>query len=490
MAVAYKSAGAGAGTETTGAQLALACPSVVAANDILIAHVIWLNITSAPVDPSGWDLLYGPANLGTGTAVGRAWVYGRLADGTEDGTTINFGTAGGTAGRYGRIYSFDGYAAGTLADVVPAASFSDIPSEDDPPGPTVTTTVTGALAVGLLAQDDNNTVGAWTGMSGGTWTRPVSQFTSTSIGAQGCMCAVNIATPTADPGTISGGAVTTSADEGSSIGFEIRPNAPAVQMDAAGASETDTAGTPTLTTAVILESAGATETDTAGSATLITDITLNVAGAVETDESGAATLVINVTLNSAGATEMDQAGSATLTTAVVLESAGAGETDTAGAATLDTAAVLDVIGAVESDSAGTVVLSTPVTINIGGTTETEAAGSTTLTTAVLIDLAGVQETDTAGTVLLTSDTLLNATGAAEADTAGSATLVSTVVVSVAGAVESDQAGAVVLVTVSGPIAPGRTTSNVRLPHLIKRVIRPTVRTGRRFSRRNSRRRGG
>lgn len=244
MAIAYKSAGAGGGTETSGAQLALACPAVVAANDILIAHVIWLDITSAPTDPSGWDLLYGPADLGTGTPVGRSWVYGRLADGTEDGTTINFGTAGGTAGRYGRIYSFDGYVSGTIDDVVPAASFSDIPSEDDPPGPTVTTTVAGALAIGLLAQDDNNTVGAWTGMSGGTWTRPVAQFTSTSLGAQGCMCAVNVATPTADPGTISGGGVTTVADEGSSIGFEIRPNvAPPKEGDGAVAVAVAVAGT-------------------------------------------------------------------------------------------------------------------------------------------------------------------------------------------------------------------------------------------------------
>jgi hypothetical protein len=226
MAIAFKSQGDGAGTESSGVSLDLACPATVDANDILIAHVIHLNITTAPSTPADWTLLYGPADLGTGTAVGRAWVFGKLAAGTEDGATIGFGTDGGTSGRYGRIYSFDGYVSGTLAEIVPASSFSDTPSEDDPPAPSVTTTVAGGLAVGLVAQDDNNNVSVWTGMSGGTWAIAVAQFTSTTIGAQGCMCQLEVATPTADPGTITGGTVATAADEGSSIGFAILPEPP------------------------------------------------------------------------------------------------------------------------------------------------------------------------------------------------------------------------------------------------------------------------
>jgi len=229
MPIAYKSAGAGGGTETTGAQLALACPATVDANDILVGHVIWLDNATEPTDPSGWTRLYTVsglgAGLGTGTPTGRAYVYGKLAAGTEDGATINFGTAGGTAGRFGRIYSFSGYVSGSITDVIPAASFSDIPSDTSPQAPTVTTTVAGALAVALVSQDDNNTLDSFTGESGGDWTEALAEFFTSTIGAQGCMCQLQTATPTADPGTITGGSATTPADENSVIGFEIRPNA-------------------------------------------------------------------------------------------------------------------------------------------------------------------------------------------------------------------------------------------------------------------------
>lgn len=231
MAIAPRAAGAGAGTETDAAQLALVMPATVIANDIAIAHLNWIDNVSEPTDPSGWTRLYTTSGLGaamgTGTPVGRSYVYGKICDGTEDGATVNFGTAGGTAGRFGRIYTFSGWVSGTITDVVPAASFTSTPSEDDPPMPTVTTTVAGALAISLIAQDDNNALAAAGAQTGGTWTEPVAEFTSTTIGAQGCVCQIQICTPDADPGTVTGGVLTTAADESSTIGFEIRPNAPA-----------------------------------------------------------------------------------------------------------------------------------------------------------------------------------------------------------------------------------------------------------------------
>jgi hypothetical protein len=230
MAVAYKGAGAGSGTETSNAQLALVCPATVAQNDILIAHVIYLNNSTQPTTPEDWTRLYTSsglgAGLGTGTPTGRAYVYGKLAVGNEDGATINFGTAGGTSGRYGRIYSFSGYVSGTITDVVPSDSFADTPSETDPSAPDITTTVTGSLAVALVAQDDNNSIGSFTGESGGNWTEAVAEYTSSTIGSQGCMCQLQTATPTANPGTITGGTYNTSNDENSTIVFEIRPNIP------------------------------------------------------------------------------------------------------------------------------------------------------------------------------------------------------------------------------------------------------------------------
>lgn len=231
MAITYKSAGAGAGTEVSGAQLALACPAAVDAGDILIAHLNWIDNVSEPTGPGGgWVRLYTASGLGaamgTGTPVGRSYVFGKIADGSEDGATVNFGTAGGTAGRFGRIYSFAGRVSGAITDVVPAASFTDLPSEDDPPLPTVTTTAAGALAVALIAQDDNNALAAGGVQTGGTWAEPVAEFVDTAIGAQGCVCQIQTCTPTANPGTVTGGVLTTAADESSTIGFQIRDQAP------------------------------------------------------------------------------------------------------------------------------------------------------------------------------------------------------------------------------------------------------------------------
>lgn len=225
MAIAYSSQGAGAGTETSGATLNLVCPATVNTNDILIAHTIWLDVTNAPSTPSGWTLLYGPQNLGDTTVVGRHWVFGKIADGTEDGATIGFGTAGGTNGRYGRIYSFTGWVSGTITQVVPSASFTFTVHETDPQMPTVTTTIAGARAVALVAQDDNNAIASATGESGGDWTEAVAEYTSTTIGVQGCMCQIQTCVPTADPGTVSGGTAATTDDQCGVIGFEIRESA-------------------------------------------------------------------------------------------------------------------------------------------------------------------------------------------------------------------------------------------------------------------------
>lgn len=221
MAIAYKSAGAGAGTETNGAALNLACPATVDAGDILIAHIMHTGTSTAPSNPGGgWELLYGPADVGT-TATARHWVYGKIADGSEDGASINFGTAGGTNGRAGRIYSFSGRVSGTILELVPSASMSDVAHATDPQGPTVTTTKAGALAVALFVQDDNNTGGAIAGMSGGTWAEAVAEYSNATWGPQGIVMYLNTCTPTADPGTVSGGAQVATNDESGTIGLQI-----------------------------------------------------------------------------------------------------------------------------------------------------------------------------------------------------------------------------------------------------------------------------
>jgi hypothetical protein len=226
VSIAYKSAGAGNGTETNGASLDLDCPATVDANDILVAHTIYEGLSNVPDTPSGWSLLYGPANVGDATAVGRAWVFGKLAAGSEDGATISFGTEANTSGRYGRIYSFSGWVSGAIEDLF--SSWIDDPSEGSIPLPPVQTQSAGALAVALLVQDDNNAFAAAGAVTGGTWAEPVAEFVSTTLGAQGCCVGIQTSTPTGDPGHISGGTANATADEGSSIGFALHDTAQTV----------------------------------------------------------------------------------------------------------------------------------------------------------------------------------------------------------------------------------------------------------------------
>jgi hypothetical protein len=228
MAIARKGIGAGSSTETSSADLAPVCPAVVDANDILLAQILYLDVTTTPSTPSGWDLVAGPYDVGT-TAVGRMWAYARLADGSEDGDAISFGTAGGTAGRAGRIYSFSGYVSGTITDLIPSGSVSGISHATDPQGPTVLTDVAGALAVALTCQNDNNTEEAIAGMSGGTWA-DFQSFIDANLGAAGLHIDYQACIPTADPGTVSGGATVAANDPACTIGLQIRPSAPVVAI--------------------------------------------------------------------------------------------------------------------------------------------------------------------------------------------------------------------------------------------------------------------
>lgn len=234
--IAYKSAGAGTSTEVTSANLTPLAPATVDAGDILIGHIVVLNAASSLSTPSGWTLLYGPANLGTVTPTGRAWAYGRIADGSEDGAAINFGSLASTVGRLGRIYSFSGYSSGTITDVVPAASFNQNRNELDPYIQPVTTTVSGAKAVALVSQDDNNSHAALGAVTGGTWAEPVTDYVDTAVGAQGAKLQLQVGTPSTDPGTIAGGVVAGTDDEANAISFEIRSGLPVVTLSGTVAS--------------------------------------------------------------------------------------------------------------------------------------------------------------------------------------------------------------------------------------------------------------
>lgn len=235
MAIALKSQGAGVSTETSGAALSPLCPATVDAGDILIAHVFWEGTTTAPSTPGGWTLL-GSSPYVIETTVARHWVFGRIADGTEDSGAVAFGSPAVTTQRAARIYSFSGRVSGAIDALV--GGFSHQSHATDPQMPTVTTPAAGALAVALVAQNDNNAFASPTGESGGDWVEAVAEYTAAltpglSLGLETC-------TPTANPGTVSGGSMATTNDPCGVIGFYIRDQAVATSSNAESGSYTIT----------------------------------------------------------------------------------------------------------------------------------------------------------------------------------------------------------------------------------------------------------
>lgn len=216
MAIAYKSAGSGASTETSGAALSPTCPATVDANDILIAHVFWEGTTTAPSTPSNWELLSGPHVIET--TIARHWVYGKIADGSEDGATVDFGNPSVTTQRGARVYSFSGYVAGAITQI--CDGFTHVSHATDPQGPTVTTPKAGALAIALIGQNDNNAQASFTGESGGDWTEAVAEYKAALT--PGLALQIQTCTPTSDPGTVSGGTFNTTNDPVGVIGFYIQ----------------------------------------------------------------------------------------------------------------------------------------------------------------------------------------------------------------------------------------------------------------------------
>lgn len=216
MAIAYKSAGSGASTETSGAALSPTCPATVDANDILIAHVFWEGTTTAPSTPSNWELLSGPHVIET--TIARHWVYGKIADGSEDGATVDFGNPSVTTQRGARVYSFSGYVAGAITQI--CDGFTHVSHATDPQGPTVTTPKAGALAIALIGQNDNNAQASFTGESGGDWTEAVAEYTAALT--PGLALQIQTCTPTGNPGTVSGGTFNTTNDPVGVIGFYIQ----------------------------------------------------------------------------------------------------------------------------------------------------------------------------------------------------------------------------------------------------------------------------
>lgn len=234
MAIAFKSSGAGVATESSGGALSPANPAVVDANDLLVLFTAWEGTTNAPTNPSGWEVLgASPYTVGT-ASVARAWLYGKIADGTEDGATVALGSPAVTTQRAARIYSFSGFVAGTITDLIPEASFSALVGDTDPTGPTVVTTIAGSLACAFVYQNDNNALETFASASD-TWTERGTVGGYIFALAPGGVLDLLTATPDPDPSTVSGGAMTVANDPWVVIGCEIRPEVPVAAPPTPGA---------------------------------------------------------------------------------------------------------------------------------------------------------------------------------------------------------------------------------------------------------------
>jgi|SRR3989304_204394 len=222
MAVAYKGEGNGVTTEASSGDLNPTCPATVDAGDVLIAHVAYEGVATTPSTPADWTLLTTDGYV-MGANLYKHWIFGKIAIGDEDSDAISFGTPAVTTMRTGRIYSFSGRTSGTISQIVPSGSFAHQYHATDPAFPTVTTTTVGALAVACIFQADDNGLVSATGESGGDWTEAVAEYAQSAttpdsqLGLQTC-------TPTANPGTVTGGTISTANDPVGVIGFQIMPN--------------------------------------------------------------------------------------------------------------------------------------------------------------------------------------------------------------------------------------------------------------------------
>jgi hypothetical protein len=207
VAVAYKSAGAGAQVGSSGAALNVPYPATVDAGDILIIQKSIGNITTESDVPSGWELLIGPNRVGTGQR--RSSLYGKIAAGGEGGTTQNAGTEATANNRAGRMYSFSGRVSGAILELVGGFS-ADTDNRTAVTMPTVMTPVDGCLACAFWSSADDNTIGESAGELGGDWTEAVAEYTTTTgTGTDGTL-KLSIA-PLSSPGTMSGGIATAGA---------------------------------------------------------------------------------------------------------------------------------------------------------------------------------------------------------------------------------------------------------------------------------------
>ncbi len=196
----------GAGIDGTGT-LAVAYPAgATAAGACLLLHVhVRTSSGQAPNTPTDWVLLAGPHSSPTPTS--RQWVFGKLASGSESGTlSVTF--AAGTSRKTARMYRVHDVSSLSVEGVTTTNGIlAAIPM------PTVPVGGVHRLVVAFVGVDDDNTISAATGATGGTWVEPVAEY----LGSAGTSMVQLQTAALASGGSISGGTSTMSGDDDSIV---------------------------------------------------------------------------------------------------------------------------------------------------------------------------------------------------------------------------------------------------------------------------------
>jgi hypothetical protein len=231
--VAVEFATAGTGAATTSGTVSVPYPPGLSAGDTLICHVL-TKVGTAIATPSGWTLISSGV---PGDGAGLHAAYRKTAAGSESGSLSVSTTDSEVIGVYGRMYRFTG-ANGSEGAGQEGGSSDTIPDR------TVTTSGADRLAVNLVAIEDDVTVAAFTGMTGGTWAEAVGAY-ETTIGFDATL-QIQVA-QIASAGTINGGTQTIATTESYHvIGFALIAGNPPVAAVAAVATASGTPPTISL----------------------------------------------------------------------------------------------------------------------------------------------------------------------------------------------------------------------------------------------------
>lgn len=206
-------------------------PGTVNAGDLLIVLLATVGATN-PATPSGWASVGTQVN-GTNSHIS---VFSKTADGTEDGTTVDFTVAGGSVGA-AHVYRIPAGSWDTGASV--AISTGTTAAGNPDPGAVTPTQVGRFIAIACAAEQSG--IGSFNTAHGG-----YSGFTESHNGTGAADIAIvssystGLNTNTENPGAYSGGSITNSA------AFTIAIMASAAVAEAAYITGVDVAvsGTP------------------------------------------------------------------------------------------------------------------------------------------------------------------------------------------------------------------------------------------------------